>query len=179
MPVEFTAREISEKIEFLNYNKFKRHSREFLEPDFSAGLSSGVARKFSAEDAFLVYFGGLLVERAVPLKIVAGMIQPLRDFLQEQGYFPIIEWIRHREGFSSDQLEHKVLEVTRCADGEFLVTVEEVFEDKPIGQEEKRQKIYRVTPLIDAVHAMNEVKSTSFANIDCELDMFCRLMLLK
>lgn len=45
----------------INLAKWKRWSREFLDPDPLGGFQSGYARQFSFKEAFRVYLGGCLV----------------------------------------------------------------------------------------------------------------------
>jgi hypothetical protein len=45
----------------INLSKWKRWSREFLDPDPLGGYQSGYPRQFSTKDAFRVYLGGYLV----------------------------------------------------------------------------------------------------------------------
>lgn len=45
----------------INLAKWKRWSREFLDPDPLGGLQSGYARQFSNKEAFQVFLGGYLV----------------------------------------------------------------------------------------------------------------------
>ncbi|MGD9367807.1 MAG: hypothetical protein PVH87_19055 [Desulfobacteraceae bacterium] len=45
----------------INLAKWKRWSREFLDPDPLGGFQSGYARQFSFKEAFRVYLGGYLV----------------------------------------------------------------------------------------------------------------------
>ena len=45
----------------INLAKWKRWSREFLDPDPLGGFRSGYARQFSNKDAFRVFLGGYLV----------------------------------------------------------------------------------------------------------------------
>lgn len=45
----------------INHAKWKRWSREFLDPDPLGGFQSGYARQFSKKEAFRVYLGGYLV----------------------------------------------------------------------------------------------------------------------
>lgn len=45
----------------INLAKWKRWSREFLDPDPLGGFQSGYPRQFSTKDAFRVYLGGYLV----------------------------------------------------------------------------------------------------------------------
>jgi hypothetical protein len=58
----YTNREVSTKLE-TNLARWKRWSREFLPPDPLGGLQSGVARRYSVDEAFTVYLGGFLVSR--------------------------------------------------------------------------------------------------------------------
>jgi hypothetical protein len=49
------------KVLGINLSKWKRWSREFLDPDPLGGYQSGYPRQFSTKDAFRVYLGGFLV----------------------------------------------------------------------------------------------------------------------
>lgn len=54
------SRHLAMKLE-INLAKWKRWSREFLDPDPLGGFQSGYARQFSFKEAFRVYLGGCLV----------------------------------------------------------------------------------------------------------------------
>ena len=56
----FTNRELSHNL-LIPFSKWKRWSREFLPPDPLGGLQSGVARRYSVDQALTVYIGGHLV----------------------------------------------------------------------------------------------------------------------
>jgi hypothetical protein len=56
----FTNQELSKRLG-INLAKWKRWSREFLQPDPKAGLQSGYARMYTIGQAFEVYLGGFLV----------------------------------------------------------------------------------------------------------------------
>ena len=56
----FTNRELSVNL-LIPLAKWKRWSREFLPPDPLGGLQSGVARRYSVDQALTVYIGGHLV----------------------------------------------------------------------------------------------------------------------
>jgi hypothetical protein len=58
--IYFKSRYLAEKLE-INLAKWKRWSREFLDPDPLGGYQSGYARQFSFKEAFRVFFGGHLV----------------------------------------------------------------------------------------------------------------------
>ena len=56
----YSNRELSGKLG-IKLARWKRWSREFLDPDPLGGLQSGYARQLSIDDAFTVYLGGHLV----------------------------------------------------------------------------------------------------------------------
>lgn len=56
----FTNREMSQKLG-IKLSRWKRWSREFLPPDPIGGRQSGLARQYTADEAFTVYLGGHLV----------------------------------------------------------------------------------------------------------------------
>lgn len=56
----FTNRELSHNL-LIPLAKWKRWSREFLPPDPLGGIQSGVARRYSADQALTVFIGGHLV----------------------------------------------------------------------------------------------------------------------
>jgi hypothetical protein len=56
----FTNRQLSAKL-LIPLAKWKRWAREFLPPDPLGGLQSGVARRYSVDQALTVYIGGHLV----------------------------------------------------------------------------------------------------------------------
>ena len=58
--IYFKSKYLAEKLH-INLAKWKRWSREFLDPDPLGGYRSGVARQFSFRDAFRVFLGGHLV----------------------------------------------------------------------------------------------------------------------
>ena len=58
--IYFKSKYLSDKLD-INLAKWKRWSREFLDPDPLGGYQSGVARQFSFKDAFRVFLGGHLV----------------------------------------------------------------------------------------------------------------------
>ena len=58
--IYYNSKYLSEKLE-INLAKWKRWSREFLDPDPLGGYQSGFARQFSFKDAFRVFLGGHLV----------------------------------------------------------------------------------------------------------------------
>lgn len=58
----FTSRELSSRFG-INLARWKRWSRAFLPPDPLGGQQSGYARQFSIDQAFRVYFGGVLLSR--------------------------------------------------------------------------------------------------------------------
>jgi hypothetical protein len=58
--IYLNSKQLSKKLE-INLAKWKRWSREFLDPDPLGGFQSGYPRQFSTKDAFRVYLGGYLV----------------------------------------------------------------------------------------------------------------------
>ncbi len=94
--IEFTNRELSEALG-VNFPKQKRHAREFLGVDPEAGQSSGVHRKLSVEQAFIVYFCGLAVNtHKVPLADIKKLAKYLPSWLEKRLYFPILKHLPKR-----------------------------------------------------------------------------------
>lgn len=58
--IYLNSKELSKKLG-INLAKWKRWSREFLDPDPLGGFQSGYPRQFSTKDAFRVFLGGCLV----------------------------------------------------------------------------------------------------------------------
>ncbi len=58
--IYFKSKYLAEKLD-INVAKWKRWTREFLDPDPLGGYQSGFARQFSFKDAFRVFLGGHLV----------------------------------------------------------------------------------------------------------------------
>jgi hypothetical protein len=89
--IYYKSNYLSEKLG-IKLAKWKRWSREFLDPDPLGGLQSGVARQFNLREAFQVYLGGYLVSElkfTIPeaLKIVAE----LSPWLKANGFFSIAQ----------------------------------------------------------------------------------------
>ncbi|MEJ2157547.1 MAG: hypothetical protein P8X96_19625 [Desulfobacteraceae bacterium] len=58
--IYFKSKYLAERLH-INLAKWKRWSREFLDPDPLGGYQSGFARQFSFKEAFRVFLGGHLV----------------------------------------------------------------------------------------------------------------------
>jgi len=58
--IYFKSKYLAEKLS-INLAKWKRWTREFLDPDPLGGYQSGFARQFSFKEAFRVFLGGHLV----------------------------------------------------------------------------------------------------------------------
>ena len=83
----FTNRELSDRLG-IKLAKWKRWSREFLQPDPLGGMQSGYARQYNPDQAFTVFLGGHLV---ADLKfLIPEAIQIMKDlnkWLSEKGFF--------------------------------------------------------------------------------------------
>lgn len=87
-PGIFNNQELS-KLFGHNLAKWKRWSREFLPPDPTAGLQCGVARKYTVEEAFTVFFGGYLVgslKFSIPES--RQVLTDLVPWFQEMSFYP-------------------------------------------------------------------------------------------
>ena len=83
----YTNREVAEKLG-LNLARWKRWSREFLPPDPLGGMQSGYARQYNPDQAFTVYFGGLLVaDLKFTIPEAKQIIQDLQGWLAEKGFY--------------------------------------------------------------------------------------------
>lgn len=99
---EYTNRDLAEAFG-INFPKQKRHAREFLGVDPDAGQSSGVPRKLTLEQAFIVYFCGVAVNvHKLPLSDAKDLAKTLPNWLERRLYFPIKDYLPNR-------LDRKVL----------------------------------------------------------------------
>jgi hypothetical protein len=72
----------------INHARWKRWTREFLEPDPLGGLQSGYARQFSMREAFLVALGGHLVGfLKFSIHQARTILADLEPWLEQNGYF--------------------------------------------------------------------------------------------
>jgi hypothetical protein len=91
----FTNRELSRNL-LIPLSKWKRWSREFLAPDPLGGLQSGVARRYSADQALTVFIGGHLVaELKISIPEARQIMGDLRSCLNDIGAFAGAQ-IHHR-----------------------------------------------------------------------------------
>lgn len=85
--IYLSSKELSRKLR-INLAKWKRWTREFLEPDPLGGYQSGYARQFSHRDAFRVYLGGYLVGQLKFSILDAGRIlSDLNAWLNKNGFY--------------------------------------------------------------------------------------------
>lgn len=92
--IYYKSRYLSEKL-FIKLAKWKRWSREFLDPDPLGGIQSGVARQFNLRDAFKVYLGGFLVsELKFTIPEAMTILTDLSPWLKESGFFSIESQLR-------------------------------------------------------------------------------------
>lgn len=84
-------RELS-RIFNIEFQKWKRWSREFLPPEKIRALPKGYAREYSRNEAFIVYLGGHLVG-ALDFSIpdAKKIIEDLTPFFDSKGLFPKVK----------------------------------------------------------------------------------------
>ena len=83
----FTNRELSRNL-LIPLSKWKRWSREFLPPDPLGGLQSGVARRYSVDQALTVFIGGHLVaELKISIPEARQIMGDLRSCFNDIGAF--------------------------------------------------------------------------------------------
>lgn len=83
----YINRELSQKLE-INLAKWKRWSREFLQPDPLGGMQSGYARQYSIENAFTVYLGGHLVaDMKFAMPDAKQILNDLHKWLTENRFY--------------------------------------------------------------------------------------------
>lgn len=83
-----TSREIAQYFT-INLAKIKRWSREFLPPDQKAGLRSGYERRFSLNEAFTLYLGGVLVSNMdFSINDAKQILQDLDQWILQKGLYP-------------------------------------------------------------------------------------------
>lgn len=86
----FTNRELAARFE-INLQRWKRWSREFLPPDPLGGLQSGLARQYTAEEAFAVFLAGHLVsELNFSIPAARRILSDLRPLLEELGIYALL-----------------------------------------------------------------------------------------
>ena len=99
----YNNRELSYSFD-INLARWKRWTREFLQPDPLGGLQSGYARQFSMREAFLVALGGHLVGflkfSVHQAKIILADLEP---WLENNGYF---KW--DQESIKGEDFEEKI-----------------------------------------------------------------------
>ncbi len=87
--IYFNSRYLSDRLE-INAARWKRWSREFLQPDPLGGYQSGYARQFSYKDAFRVFFGGHLVgERKYSIPEARQILSDLDPWLKKRGFYEL------------------------------------------------------------------------------------------
>ncbi len=83
----FTSRELSHNLR-IPLAKWKRWCREFLPPDPLGGLQSGVARRYSVDQALTVFIGGHLVgELKTSIPTARQIMADLHTCFKEIGVF--------------------------------------------------------------------------------------------
>lgn len=101
--IYYESRYLSERLN-VNISKWKRWSREFLDPDPLGGLQSGVARQFNLQDAFKVFLGGFLVsELKFTIPESLKILSDLSPWLKKKGFFRIDSQLRpsHQNGLQA------------------------------------------------------------------------------
>lgn len=95
--IYYESRYLSERLS-VNLARWKRWSREFLEPDPLGGMQSGVARQFSSQDAFKVFLGGVMVgELKFTIPEAVRILSDLSPWLRKKGFFSIASQLRPSE----------------------------------------------------------------------------------
>ena len=85
--IYFNSKYLSDNLG-INNAKWKRWSREFLQPDPLGGYQSGYARQFSYKDAFQVFFAGYMVsELKFSVSETRQMLKVINPWLRKQGFF--------------------------------------------------------------------------------------------
>lgn len=83
----FKSKYLSERLD-INSAKWKRWTREFLQPDPLGGYQSGYARQFSCKDAFRVFLAGHLVgEQRFSIPEARQILSDLNAWLKKQGFY--------------------------------------------------------------------------------------------
>lgn len=145
--IYYNSRYLSEKLG-INLAKWKRWSREFLDPDPLGGLQSGVTRQYSLRDAFKVYFGGYLVNTlkfTIPEALT--IISDLTPWLRANGFFSLDTKLRQ-----SDQSARPIHHLYICTLGnlQFAYAIRTIIRLDKGGQiEEQQTELYSVA-LINA-----------------------------
>ena len=82
-------RELFEAFNVLD-TTWKKWSREFLPEDPEAGLRKGKTRMYTAEQAFLVWAGGqMLNSKNMTYEESREALNALSDYMEDKGYFPL------------------------------------------------------------------------------------------
>lgn len=91
--IYFNSRYLSDNLQ-IKPAKWKRWTREFLEPDPLGGYQSGYARQFSSKDAFRVFLGGHLVsEQKFSIPEARQIIRDLGPWLKKNGLYALPDLI--------------------------------------------------------------------------------------
>ncbi len=80
---------------------WKKWSREFLPEDPEAGLRKGRTRMYTAEQAFIVWAGGqMLNTKNMTYEEAKAALSALENFLVQERYFPLKDSWREKTGLS-------------------------------------------------------------------------------
>ncbi len=83
----FKNRYLSEKLD-IEFQKWKRWSREFLSPNFIASLPKGKPREYTLNEAFIVFWGGHLLDLSCSIVEARRIIKNLSQWLTKRGQWP-------------------------------------------------------------------------------------------
>ncbi len=88
MESEITAKQYAIKFG-KNLPRIKRWARAFFGTDPSAGMQMGYARTFTMNQAFLLFLGGFLISRGIPVNEVPKLLEDFSPWLEKKGLLPI------------------------------------------------------------------------------------------
>ncbi len=132
----YTNRELSLGLE-ISLARWKRWSREFLDPDPLGGLQSGYARHYSRDDAFTVYLGGYLVgQMKFSVPEARQIFGDLHEWLAQSGFVINHETVDKTDSFQDKSSLYWIF-IGRATGrptktpGPFFYTVRRVLEDGP------------------------------------------------
>lgn len=100
----------------INLAKWKRWSREFLDPDPLGGFQSGYARQFSKKEAFRVYLGGYLVaDLQFTIAQARQILSDLNHWLKKHHFYSLS--VKNSKS-NSDNRSHQIY-IYHLANGKF------------------------------------------------------------
>jgi hypothetical protein len=127
----------------INLAKWKRWVRDFLPPDPLGGKQSGYARQLSIKDAFLVYFGGVLVsELRYAVAEASRILSDLTPWLKKNGYFKIHLPQDAQGDFGAQDFSFIVIYIFHRSDNGFCYTIRKISSIKEVSEKNDVQENY-------------------------------------